>query len=433
MVEANLSKKASLKRVTLASTIGSAFEWYDFFLSATVAAIVWPYVYFEYLSGALAAALSVITFGVTFLTRPLGAYIFGHIGDKVGRKSTLIMTLVIMGISTFGIGLTPGYKSIGLGAPLMIIFWRMIFGIGIGGEYGGALSWVLEYAAKQKWRSVWLGVVQATSPIGIAGAAGTISLLTSIYSHAYFLSFGWRIPFFIAGIALIFGIIFRYLTAESVMFEEVKKEKKVEKYPATKVLLEFPRQTIFLAFAVFLGVGIPAIMLQPYSVSYLIVRGFSPSFTTGAVAIGGVAAIISNMLGAVLAQTLGRKLTYLIAIVGGMIFAFPFFLMIGTLNAGLIYVAYVVMFFINEMGFGVLASIGPEQFPTRLRYSGTGFSYQLGTFFVGIVLIFVIPFFESSFGVVNAWPYVAGVMVFLLILAFISVYMLKETKDTELE
>ena len=433
MVEVNSSKKASLKRVTLASTIGSAFEWYDFFLSATVSAIVWPYVYFEYLSGALAAALSVITFGVTFLTRPIGAYIFGHIGDKVGRKSTLILTLVIMGISTFGIGLTPGYQSIGLAGPILIIVWRMVFGIGIGGEYGGALSWVLEYAAKQKWRSVWLGVVQATSPIGIATAAGTISFLTAFYSHADFLNFGWRIPFIVAGIALIFGIIFRYLTAESQMFENVKKQKKTEKYPATRVLLEYPKQTIFLALAVFLGVGIPAIMLQPYSVSYLIHRGFSPSFTTGAVAIGGVAAIISNMLGSVLAQSLGRKRTYIIAILGGMIFAFPFFLLIGTLDELLIYVAYIVMFFINEMGFGVLASIGPEQFPTRLRYSGTGFSYQLGTFFVGIVLIFVIPTFESNFGVVNAWPYVAGVMVGLLVLSLISVALLKETKDVELE
>lgn len=432
MVEGNISKKASLVRVTLASTIGSAFEWYDFFLSATVSALVWPFVYFEYLSGALAAALSVITFGVTFMTRPIGAYIFGHMGDKIGRKSTLIMTLVIMGIGTFGIGLTPGYTSIGLSAPILIIIWRMVFGIGIGGEYGGALSWVLEYAAKQKWRSVWLGVVQATSPIGIATAAGTISILTSYFNHAYFLAIGWRIPFIIAGVALIFGIIFRYITAESTMFENVKKENKTEKYPASRVLIEYPKQTILLALAVFLGVGIPAIILQPYSVSYLISRGFSPSFTTGAVAIGGVAAIISNMLGSVLAQTLGRKRTYIIAILGGLVFTVPFFLLIGTLNIALIYVSYIVLFFVNELGFGVLASIGPEQFPTRLRYSGTGFSYQLGTFFVGIVLIFVIPYAESKFGVVNAWPYVSAVMLGLLVLSLISVAMLKETKDTEL-
>lgn len=433
MVESNGLKRASLGRVTIASSIGSAFEWYDFFLSSTVSALVWPYVYFEYLSGPLAAALSVITFGVTFITRPIGAYIFGHVGDKVGRKSTLIMTLVIMGVGTFGIGLTPGYKTLGIAAPILIILWRLIFGIGIGGEYGGALSWVLEYAAKLKWRSVWLGVVQATSPIGIATAAGTIFFLTTVYSHTEFLNFAWRIPFIAVGIALIFGIIFRYLTAESVMFEDLKKQKKIEKFPASRVLKEYPRQTIFLALIVFLGVGVPAIILQPYSVSFLTSSGISPSFTTGAVAVGGVAAIISNMLGSVLAESLGRKPTYIISIVAGIIFVFPFFLLLKTLDIALIYLTYIVMFFINEMGFGVLATIGPEQFPTRLRYSGTGLSYQLGTFLVGIVLIFVIPSLETSFGVINAWPYVALTMFILLIISLISVMMLKETKNTEIQ
>jgi MFS family permease len=433
MTEINISKQASLRRVTAAASIGSAFEWYDFFLSSSIAALVWPFVFFEYLPTALAAALSVITFGVTFLTRPIGAYIFGHIGDRVGRKSTLILTLVIMGAGTFGIGLTPGYSSIGLTAPILLIIWRMIFGIGIGGEYGGAISWVLEYSAKLKWRSVWLGVVQATSPIGIATAAGTISFLTYYYSHEAFLLYAWRIPFIVAGIALILGIIFRYLTKESIMFEEVKKQNKIEKYPASRVLREYPKETILVALAVFLGVGIPAIVLQPFSVSYLVDKGISPSLTTLAVAIGGVAAIISNMLGSVLAQIMGRRLTYIVAILSGIIFTFPFFLLISTLNVLFIYLSFIIMLFINEMGFGVLASIGPEQFPTRLRYSGTGFSYQLGTFFVGLVLLLVVPYFESRFGVVNAWPYVAIFMIVLLFISLFSVLKLRETKNKTLE
>ena len=133
MADISVPKIASLRRVVAAASIGSAFEWYDFFLSSSIAALVWPFVFFEYLPVALAAALSVITFGVTFITRPIGAYIFGHMGDRFGRKSTLIFTLVVMGISTFGIGLTPGYSSIGLAAPILLITWRMIFGIGIGG------------------------------------------------------------------------------------------------------------------------------------------------------------------------------------------------------------------------------------------------------------------------------------------------------------
>jgi MFS family permease len=432
MGEAGVSKKASLKRVTLACTIGTAFEWYDFFLSATVSAVVWPFIYFQYLSAGLAAALGVITFAVTFLTRPLGAYIFGHLGDKFGRKSTLIATLATMGVSTFGIGLTPSYDSIGVSAPVTIIMWRLIFGVGIGGEYGGAITWVLEYASKSKWRSVWVGIVQATSPLGIATAAGTMSLLTAYFSRADFLSFGWRIPFIIAGIALILSIFFRYWTAESVLFEDIRKQRKIERFPASRVLIEYPKQTILLAFATFLGVGIPAIMLQPYSVGYLVARGLSPSLTIGAVAIGGVAGVVANMVGSVLAQMIGRKRTYIIAIVAGIIFTFPFFLLIGTLNAVLIYLSYVLALFIDEMGFGVLASIGPEQYPTRLRYSGTGLSYQIGTLFVGLIL-FLVSYIVSAYGVIGAWPYVAAVMTSLLVLSLISVSLLKETKDVSIE
>jgi MFS family permease len=431
MAEMALSKRASLRRVTFAACIGTGFEWYDFFLSATASAVVWPFIYFEYLSGQLAAALSVITFGVTFIARPFGAYIFGHLGDKIGRKSTLISTLVMMGVSTFGIGLTPGYASIGITAPIIIIMWRLIFGIGIGGEYGGAVSWVLEYASKSKWRSVWVGAVQATNPTGIGAAAGTISLLTAYFSRADFLSFGWRIPFVIGGIGLILGLSFRYYTAESLMFEDIKKQKKIERFPASRVLIEYPKQTIFLAFAIFCGTGISAIMLQPYSVSYLVARGLATSLITGAVAIGAFPSIIANMLGGVVAQVIGRKRTSIIAIVAGIIFVFPFFLLIGTLNVVLIYASYTVMFLILGISFGVVGSLASEQYPTRLRYSGTGLSYQIGTLMVGLAILLV-SYLVSGYGVIGAWPYIAAVMVGLLMLSLIGVSLLSETKDKEL-
>ncbi len=429
----NEFRKQSLGRVTAAASIGTLFEWYDFFLSSTVAAIVWPFIFFNFLSGFLAISLSIITFAVTFFTRPIGAYIFGHMGDRVGRKSTLIWTLVVMGIGVFGIALTPNYVSIGIVAPLLIILWRLIFGIGLGGEYGGAMSWVIEYAKDSKLRSVWVGLVQMVNPLGIALSAISISILTSSLSRPAFLSWGWRVPFVIGGIALIFGLLFRYFTAESKMFDEVKKAKKIERWPASRVIKEYPKRTFALAFVTVFSVGLPALLLEPYSVAFLTANGLTDSFVTGAVALGAGAGVIACALGSYLATKIGRKLTQLVGIVGGLVFVFPFFFMVGTLAPLLVYLAYIIIFVVDQIGFGALAVLGPEQYPTVIRYSGTGMSYQIGTLFVGILLITVVSTFEGVFGTLNAWPYMTAVFMVFLVIGAVSLKFLREGKDVALE
>lgn len=427
-----MSTVSSTRRIAIAASIGTFIDWYDFFLSAVAAAIVWPAVYFRFVSGSAALGLSILTYAVSYFTRPLGALVFGHLGDRGGRKKTVVSTLIIMSIATFGIALTPDYSTIGVAGPVLIIVFRLIFGVGVGGEFGGATSWVVEYASRSKWRGFWNGLIGVANPLGESASALAFSFASAV-TGSQFLSWGWRIPFLVGGLGLVFGIVMRYTTEESPLFESARREKNVERSPSLSVLVKFPFRIILLSLVQLTYVGAFIFMLEPYSVAYVTRLGVSPQFVTLAVGVGtGVAALFA-LLGSVLADVIGRKKIVFVASLLTSIVAFPFFLAVNTLIPVWIFIAYIMFACVNQLGGGPVNVLFPEQFPTRYRYSGSGLCFQFGGLIAGILSGFLLPAIIAIEGPMKAWPYVALTTLIMGIIGAIAVIPLRETKDARLE
>jgi MFS family permease len=181
----SIAHAASIRQIVLASSIGSFIDWYDFLIAATAAALVWPTVFFKFASGPVAAGLSLISFVGGNFARPIGAFVFGNIGDRLGRRSTLTLTLVTMGVATFGIGLTPGYADAGWAAPALLLFWRLIFGVGVGGEWGGATAWIAEFASESRWRAFWNGFNAQVLPLAVAISAVSFPIVAAITGSGF--------------------------------------------------------------------------------------------------------------------------------------------------------------------------------------------------------------------------------------------------------
>ena len=216
--------RRELTKVTIAAGIGGVVEYYDFFIASFAAASIWPLIFFSDLGPGAAVAFSILTFGLVYITRPIGAYVFGHVGDRVGRKRTLIYTLFAMGLGLLGIALTPDYSSIGWSAIALLVFFRLLFGIGLGGEYGGAVSWITEFASRSRWRAFW-NMWATPVPIGLLFASLEPSRIWASSMGGDFISYGWRILFAIGGVLVIVGLLIRYTVSESPAFREIVERK----------------------------------------------------------------------------------------------------------------------------------------------------------------------------------------------------------------
>jgi MFS family permease len=239
-----------VRRIALASTLGTVLEYYDFILAAT-AATVWPILYFSGLPFTITVFLTLLSYAEPYLARPLGAFIFGNIGDKLGRKSTLLFTLILMGIAMFGIAGLPTKAQIGFTAPILLLLLRILFELGLDGEYGGALSWIGEYVSKSKWRSLWVSLIPMSLPVGI-GLAYSAFAITALITGLAFISIGWRIPFAVGGVLIIIAFIIRFLTEDSPMFREVARRGLIDKSPAINVFKGYGKTILLLAVMILL-------------------------------------------------------------------------------------------------------------------------------------------------------------------------------------
>jgi len=227
-------------KIVAAATIGSLVEYYDFFIAATAAAIIWPYIMFPNINPAVVFLYSAILFVVAPATGPVGGYIFGHFGDKLGRKFSLIITLILMGVGALGVGLTPTYAAIGIAAPILILIFRITEGIGIGGETGNSFLVILEYVYKSKWRAFWTSFVHSAGWLGVLTSSLFFGILASVLPSSALLDWGWRIPFFVGSIVILIGIYFRYRIAETPLFMEVvKKRREIVKRPANEAFKKY--------------------------------------------------------------------------------------------------------------------------------------------------------------------------------------------------
>ncbi|WP_338603059.1 MFS transporter [Sulfolobus tengchongensis] len=440
--------KENLIRISVAAGLGNMIDFYEFFISATAAAIVWPIIFFGPLakSPALATTLSIIAFGVGYITRPVGAFVFGHLGDTRGRITSLTLSILLTTVSVLGTGLLPTYASIGILAVILLFIFRLLLGMSLGGEFGGASVWVIEHAEAQGKRSVrgrYGSLLGSLQSIGI-GAAGLAFTFSSLYYHGTsFLTIGWRIPYLAGAIIAIVGAIIRFRMLESPIFKQIIEKGKIVHMPALQVLKGRSGLIIlgasFMYFfqsliGVLFGGPIPQAFIsrsQLVNTFGLPPRIFAPTIIALAYFSG---ALLGAIIGGIVSDYIGRKRTMLIAIVLSILFSYPYILLMGSGNGILALIATELMEFSGWIAVGVTFVWFAEMFPANLRYSGTGLTAQIGVLINGIISSIIIPslitnakgleyIFEGSF--------IPGLVASIICLGIL--FLLPETKGKQLE
>jgi metabolite-proton symporter len=370
------------RRAVLASTVGTTIEWYDFFLYGTAAALIFPKLFFPGSSPFAGVLLAFSTQFVGFAARPIGAAIFGHYGDRVGRKATLVTTLMLMGIATFLIGLLPGYDTLGVAAPIILTLLRIAQGIGVGGEWGGSVLMAMEWGDNKK-RGLMASWPQLGVPMGLLLSTGLVRVMSGVTTNEQFETWGWRVPFLLSIVLVGIGLYVRLRVMESPQFTEVKKAEVVLKQPFIQVLKEHPLEILTSAF-VRMAEQAPFYIFITFVLTYgttilKFERNELLNYTLVAAAVG----LVSVPFFGYLSDRIGRRLMYGIGIVCMALYAFPYFGLLNTKVAGLALVAIVVSLIVHDMMYGPQAALIAESFGTNLRYSGAGLGYQLASVIAG--------------------------------------------------
>lgn len=428
-------------KVTLASSLGTYIDFYDLFIAGFVAADVWPALFFPHGSSVIGLAESVATYFLAFFVRPIGALIYGHLGDTRGRQGTLVWTLITAGVGMVGIAFTPSYASIGLAAPMLIILFRLLFGLGLGGEWGGAMALVAEYGAKSKWRPFWMGWIQGGAGGGRAIAGFAFVLVASMLPREAFLSYGWRLLFLLGGSVLAIAVVMRFKLAESPLFVALQRKKAVEKSPAIEVLKRYWRRILLLGGAITFDQCINSVLLLPFSVAYLValansrhVIGINAALISLAVSVASLMDVFFQVIGGVLGSIKGRRTTLLIAAGVCLIATGAYFPLVNTLNVTNIFLAMIFSLAGVGLANGCLGAFLNEYFETKYRYSGAGLTYQVSTLITAISAGIIFPIILVNAGsVITQWPYALGLTVALILLSMVCLACAKETQGVALE
>src|SRR3954468_14954428 len=374
--------RVQLRRAVVASTIGTAIEWYDFFLYSTVTGLVFAKLFFpnsDPLTGTLEAFG---IYAVGFIARPVGAAIFGHYGDRIGRKSTLIATLLLMGLATFAVALVPTYSSIGIWGAVILTVLRFIQGVGVGGEWGGSVLMSMEWARSNDTRGFIASWPQFGVPCGLF-LANLAVLAFSQMSGEQFLSWGWRIPFALSLILVGVGLYIRMGILETPVFARLIAERKVERTPMLQVIKEHPKEILLSAFAR-MAEQAPFYVFTAFIFSYGIgTLHVSRDFLLTAVLAASVLSFISIPVFGHLSDRIGRKNMYMIGAIVTGVFGFVYFGMLNTGAATIIFLAIVLSLIPHDMMYGPQAALIAESFTGRLRYSGSSLGYQLASIIAG--------------------------------------------------
>lgn len=419
--------------VVVAASLGNTVDYYDFFIAATAASLIWPSVFFIGLSHVLVAFLTLFSFASLYIVRPVGAYIFGHFGDRLGRRNMVVLTLVLMFVGVVGIALLP---PLGLVSVILLIAFRMIQGVGLGGEFGGVASWVSEFTAASKRRSFWTGWIMLTVNLGVLLASGVFAMVAASMPRADLLSYGWRIPFVIGAIVLLAGGVIRWKLVESPLFVKVSQKKQIQRYPVNTVFREKWKTVVLLTGSFLFVIGASGMIFNgPYFLS-LVTSMHNISITTASeiVARGAFAAVFASLLGMTLGDYLGRRRTLLIFTTLSLFALVPYYMSIRSFNPLLISIGAATWYFLASCGIGVQPAFFAEHFPTRYRYSGAGMSFQLAGFMGGMLIGFLQPAIVTSAG--GNLPAAMSVFVLagaLTVIGIISQLLLSETKNIRLE
>src|SRR5919198_983956 len=372
-----------IRRVIAASFIGTTIEWYDFFLYGTAAALVFNKLFFPHSAPSRGTLLALATYGVGFAARPVGGILFGHYGDRIGRKAMLVLSLLIMGIATFLIGVMPTYSAIGIAAPLILVILRLAQGIGVGGEWGGAVLMSVEHAPPGR-RGFFGSWPQMGVPAGLFLSTSVFALLQLFTSDQQFLSWGWRVPFLLSIILVAVGLFIRLRLLESPAFQRVKDTETLAPKPIVDVVRKYPKQ-VGLAMGMRVAENGTFYVLTVFSLVYGAEHlDVSKNIVTWGVAVAGLIGLASIPFYGAWSDRVGRRPLYLAGATFSLLFAFPFFWMMNTKIPALIWLA--VIFGVNighDLMYGPQAAYFAELFGTRVRYSGASLGYQLASVLAG--------------------------------------------------
>ncbi|MBN9589936.1 MAG: MHS family MFS transporter [Alphaproteobacteria bacterium] len=420
---------STLRHVLMAAAVGSALEWYDFFIYGAASALVFGPLFFPKYDATIGTMASFATFAVGFLARPFGGLFFGHFGDRWGRKPMLVATLLLVGGSTFAIGLLPTYDQVGIWAPLMLLGLRLLQGFGAGAEYGGAVVMSVEFAPPGQ-----RGLYGAFAPMGTTAGnalAASVFWLVTTYSGDHLLTWGWRVPFLVSILLLGLGIYIRAKVSETPVFTEARRKKKPLKLPAFEAVRRSPRN-FFVVVGARLAENALGYLYPVFGLSYVINNlGMSRGVAITGVILGNIALVCGLVFFAWLSDRVGRRPVYIFGALFSAAVAFPFFLLVGTRDPALIYLAFII-----EMGIGSGAMFGPqavyfaELFGPRLRYSGFAFARELGSIIAGGPSPFIAAVLVS---LMAGAPWgVACYAIFLSLITAFSVWCGPETYKTDI-
>lgn len=406
-------KSTSPFKVAMASFIGTTIEYYDFFIYGTAAALVFPHLFFPDSTPLMGTLLSFATFGVGFLARPVGGVIFGHFGDRVGRKQMLIISLVGMGLATLLMGLLPGYAQIGIAAPILLTVLRLFQGVMVGGEWGGATLMAVEHAPKGK-KGFYGAFPQTGAPAGTALATVAFLAVAQMPDEA-FLAWGWRLPFLASSILVVVGLIIRLTISESPAFAAARQQQELVKVPLIEAFKRHPKE-IFLIAGTYLSQGVLAYITMSYLVNYASqVVGLDRSMALLGVLIAAVVAVILYPIFGALSDTWGRKTMYFIGALAMLLSIWPAFAMINT-GTVLGFISAVVLIFGLAMppAAGVTGSLFSMVFSREVRYTGASVGYTISQIAGPAFAPMIATALYAAYGTSDA------VVVYLVIVAVIS-------------
>ncbi|MGW7381299.1 MFS transporter [Streptomyces sp. NPDC054794] len=428
---------ADLKRVVAASLIGTTIEWYDFFLYGSAAALVFNKLFFPDSDPLVGTLLSFLTYAVGFAARPLGALVFGHYGDRLGRKKLLVLSLLLMGGATFAIGLLPTHASVGSAAPVLLTALRLVQGFALGGEWGGAVLLVSEHGDARR-RGFWASWPQTGAPAGQLLATGVLSLLTAVLSDEAFGSWGWRIPFLLSGVLVVVGLWIRLSVDESPVFQEARERAEArraardgdaEQLPLVSVLRHHWRDVL---------VAMGARMAE--NISYYVITAFILVYATASAGVSKQTALNAVLIGSAvhfavipawgaLSDRVGRRPVYLLGAAGIGLWMFPFFSLVDTGSFGNLVLAVTVGLVLHGAMYAPQAAFFSEMFATRMRYSGASIGAQFASVAAGAPAPLIATALLSDYG--SSTP-IALYVIAASVLTLVAVGVARETRHRDL-
>ncbi|MFJ4688728.1 MFS transporter [Streptomyces sp. NPDC088789] len=441
---------SNLKRIVGASLIGTTIEWYDFFLYGSAAALVFNELFFPDSDPLVGTLLSFLTYAVGFAARPLGALVFGHYGDRLGRKKLLVLSLLLMGGATFAIGLLPTHATVGSAAPVLLTVLRLVQGFALGGEWGGAVLLVSEHGDARR-RGFWASWPQTGAPAGQLLATGVLSFLTAVLSDAAFTSWGWRVPFLLSGVLVVVGLWIRLSVDESPVFQQALAQAEARKSEARKSearkgeartsgsaaermplvsVLRHHWRDVLVAMGARMAENISYYVITAFILVYATTSaGFSRQAALNAVLIGSAVHFAVIPLWGALSDRIGRRPVYLLGAAGVGLWMFPFFALIDTASFGNILLAITVGLVLHGAMYAPQAAFFSELFATRMRYSGASIGAQFSSVVAGapapLIATALLADHDSS-------TPIALYVIAAAVLTLIAVGVAKETRDRDL-